>query len=447
MNKAIPVFKQWVPEWLIKVLLFLLQLPSIALFFLPLANINAGAGYYGCEPADVQFAVALFFAGCAGFYSLERRFFAYLAAKEYFVLFTFLQILTCLICYNTRELCILFPVRFIQGMLFCSTVNMSLSLMFTRLTSGRSREISFSVFFGIMLCAVPFNNLGTADLIDAYNFNVVYKEAAFAYLPCLCMLLLSMNSVRLNIRFPLYKLDWQSFSLFSIILCLIGYMLIYGQEYYWLEDDRMQYSILAIAVLSVLYIIRQRSMKRPYLNLAIFKSRNLYVGLYVLFIMYICRLASGVTNNFFTAVLGFDPIHLSYINLLNIAGLVGGVIISCCLLLQKRPIQYIWLPGFALLLVFHVSMFFLFNTQANAGNYLLPLFIQGLGVGMIMVPTIVYTIAAVPVAIGPSAAAASLTIRYFGFCASIGDNLATLAGFSLSRRRASQTQGYSMLNG
>jgi hypothetical protein len=392
----------------------------MVLFFLPLANINAAAGYYGSEPADIQFAVTLFYAGYVGFYSLERRFFTYLATKEYFILFTFLQILTSLICYHTHELYILLPVRFIQGMLFSSTVNLSLSLMFTRLRSERAREISFSVFFGLLLCAIPFNNFVTADLIDSYNFNIVYKGALFSYMPCLILLLLTLSNVRLNVRFPLYKLDWQSFSIYSAGLCLIGYIMIYGQEYYWLEDQRIRYSVISIAGLTALYMLRQKSMKRPYIDLRIFRFRNFTVGLLVLFVMYICRFASGITNNFFATVLHFDPMHVSYINLLNLAGLVTGVVIACCMILQKKRIHYTWLPGFLLLLAFHISMFFLFDVQADEHNYFIPLFIQGLGVGMIMVPSIVYCISSVPVSLGASASAICLGIRYLGFCVSIG---------------------------
>nr|WP_236023430.1 beta-carotene 15,15'-monooxygenase [Chitinophaga chungangae] len=405
---------------MVKVILFLLILPSIVLFFLPLANVNAAAGYYGSEPADVQFAVALFYAGYVGFYSLERRFFTYLAAKEYFILFTFLQIAATLLCYKTREVYILFPVRFVQGMLFSSTVNLSLALMFNRLRSERAREISFSVFFGLLLCAMPFNNFVTADLIDSYNFNIVYKGALFSYLPCLVLLLLAMNNVRLNVRFPLYKLDWQSFAIYSIVLCLVGYVMIYGQEYYWLEDPRIRYSVLAVVGLTVVGVLRQKAMKHPYIDMGIFRFRNFKIGLLVLFVMYICRFASGITNNFFAGVLRFDPMHVSYINLLNLAGLVTGVIVACCMVLQKKRIRYTWLPGFLLLLVFHVVMFFLFDVQADEFNYFIPLFIQGLGVGMIMVPTIIYAISSVPVSLGPSASAICLAVRYLGFCVSIG---------------------------
>lgn len=420
MSSAIPVFRKWAPEWLIKVSLFLVLLPSIALFFLPLTNINAAAGYYGSEPADIQFAVALWYAGYAGFYSLEHRFFAYLASKQYFLLFTTLQIIGSLVCYLTHDLYILLPVRFVQGLLFCSTASLSLSLMFTRLHSERAREISFSVFFGLILCAIPFNSFVTADLIDSNNFNIVYKGALFAFVPCLILLLLIMNNVRLKARFPLHKLDWQSFSLYTIALCLIGYIMVYGQQYLWLEDPRIRFSITGILVCAIIFLFRQKSMKRPYINLHIFRSRNFVVGLFVLFVMYICRFAAGITTGFFSTVLRFDPTHVSYINLFNLAGLVTGVIIACGMILQKKRIRHIWLPGFILLLIFHSSMFFLFSTQANEHNYFIPLFVHGLGVGMIMVPTIVFTISSVHISMGPSAAGVCLAIRYLGFCISIG---------------------------
>jgi hypothetical protein len=136
--------------------------------------------------------------------------------------------------------------------------------------------------------------------------------------------------------------------------------------------------------------------------------------------MYICRFASGITNSFFATVLHFDPMHVSYINLCNLAGLVMGVIIACCMILQKKRIRYIWLPGFLLLLVFHMHMYFLFDIQADEFNYFIPLFIEGVGIGIIMVPTIVYAISAVPVSLGASASAICLAIRYLGFCISIG---------------------------
>ncbi|WP_205686395.1 MFS transporter [Chitinophaga parva] len=418
-ENSFPVFRHWVPEWMIRVILFLVVLPSLVLFFLPLANIPAAAGYYGCEPSDIQYAVALFYAGYTGFYLLERRFFSFFASKEYFILFTSLQALTAFAAWRTDSLYVFFPLRLLQGMLFSAMVNLSLTLMFTHLRTERAREVSFSIFFGLLLCTVPFNNLVTADLVDSFDFNILYKCAAFSYLPSLFLILLTMNNVHLHVKFPLYNLDWQSFLLYTTILCLAGFVLIYGQEYYWLEDKRIAGSVIAIVLLGFVYAVRQRRMRRPYMRLSVFRSRNFNVAILLLFIMYICRFASGVTNTFFASVLKFDPMHVSYINVFNIAGLIVGVFVACLLILQRYPIRFIWLTGFMALLVFHGVMYFLFDTQADEDHFFIPLFVQGLGVGMIMVPTIVFSISSVPVVEATSAAAVCLAVRFLGFCAAI----------------------------
>ena len=53
------LFKKWVPEWLIKITLFIVLLPSLILFFLPLTNVNAAAGNTGIETYDVYYSVVL----------------------------------------------------------------------------------------------------------------------------------------------------------------------------------------------------------------------------------------------------------------------------------------------------------------------------------------------------------------------------------------------------
>jgi len=414
------LFKTWVPEWLIKFTLFIVLLPSLVLFFLPLANVNAAAGNTGIETYDVYFSVVLFYAGYTSFFSLERRFFSFLAAKEYFIIITFVQIISSYICYATQELALLFIFRFIQGMAFTMTVNLSLTLIYMRLKTERSRAIGYSIFFGMLISMIPFNTFVTSEIIDSFNFNVLYKCAMFSYLPSLALLLLTLNNVRLNTKFPLYQLDWPSFILYGIFLTLIGYIMVYGQNYYWLEDPRIYFSCIAIVVLILIFSVRQHYLKRPYFNLEVFKYRNFLLGLLLILIFYVCRFAFPITTNYFQFVLKLDPIHIGYITLLNIAGIIIGVIVSCVFVLQKRPIRLLWIYGFSLLLIYHVWMIFLFNPEANEDEFYIPILIQGLGAGTLMTPTIIYVVASVPEKISSSAAGICLLMRCLGFYFSLG---------------------------
>lgn len=412
------LFVNWIPEWAVRVILFVLLMPSIVLFFLPAANATAAAGYFGCDPRDIQFSVSLLYAGFVSFYSLERRFFTYLATKEYFIIFNVLQLLGCVVLYNVQALCIVFPIRFLQGMLFASTVNLCISTMYMRLESSKAREISFSCFYGILICATPFNQLITSDIIDQYDYSFLYKVAAFSFVPGLIMIMLTMRHVRLSRKLPLYNLDWESFVLYAVAVVLFGYMTIYGQQYYWFEDEIIRWVGLGILLSMIVFIARQKRLKRPYINWDVWNYRNFKIGLFLLFILYICRFASGITNTHFITALHLDPRHLSYLNVFNLIGLVAGVVVACIWLLRRYQMRFIWSLGFVFLFLYHLGMYLLFAPTANNDSYYILLFCQGFGVGLLMVPTIIYCVASVPVELGPSAAAVCLAIRYLGYTTS-----------------------------
>lgn len=429
-NHPVTVFKSWAPEWLIRSVIFLVILPSMGLFGLSTANGSAAAGYYGIEPADVQYSMVVFYAAVASFFALERRFFSFVAVRQYLVIATVVQILTSYICYQTQNLHLLFVFRFLQGMANCATTSICITLIFNRLSSERAREIGYSVFYCILLCIAPFTTLVTAPIIDAFDFNILYKAIIFLYLPGTILLFLLMNDVRLNRKLPLYQVDWASFVIYALALCLIGYVLVYGQQYYWLQDSRILASVIAIVVLLGIHVLRQAKLKRAYLSLKVFSYHNYRMGALLVFILYICRGAFNVTSGYFASVLGMDPTHVAYMLLINMAGIILSVIVSSRLIVMHRPMRFVWMSGFAFLLLFHVWMYFLFSTQANPSAFIVPLFIQGVGAGLLMTPVIVFMVSSVPPQLGGAASATGVFFRFTGFCTSI----ALINYFSLSRK-------------
>ncbi|MBS7563306.1 MFS transporter [Mucilaginibacter sp. Bleaf8] len=418
-SKPTPVFKTWAPEWLIRGVILMVVIPSMALFGLSTANGASAAGYYGIEPADVQYSMVIFYAAVASFFALERRFFIFIAVREYLIISTIVQIITSYICYTTHNLHELFIFRFIQGMANCASTSICITLIFNRLHGERAREIGYSVFYCILLMISPLTTLLTAPILDDYDFNVLYKGIIFFYLPGTLLLFLIMNNVRLNRKFPLYQVDWASFIIYALALCLIGYVLIYGQQYYWLHDTRIAVSVVAIVLLLALHVVRQAKLKRPYLSLEVFKYKNYVIGAFLVFILYICRGAFNITSGYFASAMGMDPIHLGYILLANMAGIVLGVIVSSRLVVMKKPMRLVWLYGFVLLLLFHLWMRFLFASQANAETYIIPLMVQGLGAGLLMTPLIVFMVSSVPMHLGGAASATGVFFRFTGFCSSI----------------------------
>lgn len=419
MNIDLPVFKSWVPEWLIRSTILLVIVPGLLLFGLSTASGAGAAGYYGIEPADVQYSMIIFYAAVAGFFALERRFFVFIATREYYLLSLIIQMITAYICFHTHNLYILLFFRFLQGMANCMSTSICITLIFNRLRTERAREVGYSIFYGLLLCITPISTIITAPILDIYDFNVLYKFIIFAFIPGALMLLLIMNNVRLNRKMPLYQLDWSSFLVYSSALCLLGYALVYGQQYYWLQDKRIIWSLLGALLLIALHIFRQQHLKRPYLSLEVFRYRNFNVGVFLIFVLYIIRGAFGIVSVYFAVILGLDPIHIGYMLLANVAGIMFSVLISSRLILLKRPMRLIWMYGFVLLLIFHAWMWFLFSTQADSETFVIPLIIQGMGAGLLMTPIIIFTISSVPARLAGTASATGVFFRFTGFCGSI----------------------------
>lgn len=405
--------------WLIRLTLLIVVLPGIVLFALSVSNVNAAAGYYGITPNDVQYSLIILYGAMASFVVLEGRFFKNLATKEYLLVGVMLLTGTCYLCYLTHSFLVLLAMRYIQGLLTCGTVSITLTLMFSKLNTERSKEIGYSVVYCVLLCVVPLTTVITAAIVDTFDYNVIYKCAIYSYIPGAVLMFFIMNNVRFNKRLPLYRLDWPSFVIYSAGLCLIGYVLVYGQQYDWLDDKRIWLSLIAIASLLAIFIVRQLSLRRPYLYLQAFRNPKFVLGVILLFVFYIIRGSFGVTTSFLGGVLGLDPIHIGYLLLYNIAGIIIAVIIASRLVLLKVATRLIFIYGFVLLLAFQVWMTYLFNTQVDTIDLIIPLTLQGMGAGMLMVPIILFVVSSVPVSFGNTGSAIGIFVRFTGFSSSI----------------------------
>lgn len=97
-----------------------------------------------------------------------------------------------------------------------------------------------------------------------------------------------------------------------------------------------------------------------------------------------------------------------------------GVLFSMYWIIAHKSVKWIWTLGYCFLLGFHQVMFFSFESEGNDYYFWLPLWLHGVGVGLIMVPTILFTIASVKSHLAVSAAAICLAVRYLGYTSSIG---------------------------
>jgi DHA2 family multidrug resistance protein len=64
-------------------------------------------------------------------------------------------------------------------------------------------------------------------------------------------------------------------------------------------------------------------------------------------------------------------------------------------------------------------MCFIFGTQVDSSDLIIPLILQGMGAGMLMVPIILFIITSSPPQYGNTGSAVGIFVRFSGFCGSI----------------------------
>ncbi|WP_339654127.1 MFS transporter [Flavobacterium frigidarium] len=421
MNQPSIIFKNWVPKWLVKTILFLTILPVICMLAGYIGGIASAASYYGLDPTDIQFSIVLYYIGIASFFPLERRFFSYFASKSYFLISVLLFTGTNLILYSTSNQMIFMVFRYLGGAVTVSLISIVLNLIFAQYHSERSRVLGYALFYGTLLISNAFTYLFDAYIFQNYDFNVLYLAIIYVQIPGVLLLFFSLRrEIRLHQkRVPLLKLDWSSFIIYTTILITIAYVLLYGFYYDWYESTRIWFCSAAILILIAVFIIKQRHSKRPFIDLEIYKYRNFKLGAVLLMLYYVCKGDLSVANSFFLDEMHLDSYNYAYIMFFNAVGIVIGISVAARFILLKHPMRLIWLAGFGFLLTYHIQMFFVFGSEANVRSVLLPLFFQGLGNGILMLSIVLFLITSVPESKSFSASLSGVSFRFFAFTCSL----------------------------
>jgi DHA2 family multidrug resistance protein len=413
------IFKAGVPEWGIRASIFLLLVPNLLLFSVSTANVAAACGFYGIDPNDAQFSLVILYAGLVAFFPLERHIAGCLTTRNYLLISLILEISSAYAAYLTRDFTILLIIRFVQGMANICLVAICISLIFNRLKTERSREIGYSVVYCTLLCISPITVLVTAPFIDQVDYNQLYLYVGYTFIPGGLTSYLLLNGNRVNPVISIQKLDWKSFVIYATALVCLGYMLTYGQQLNWFSDTGMCTSLLLFACCAPAHLIRQRHLEHPFLNLAIFNFRSYRIGIVLLIVLYLVRGAFNLSTGYLVQALHYSPAHLGAVLIYNILGAVAGTLISSRMMLLRIPQRLIWISGLFFLLLHHLWMIFLFNTQADENALIIPVFLQGFGAGLTLTAIIVYMVTSVPAELGPTAVATAVSVRLFGSLISI----------------------------
>ncbi|MDP9955018.1 DHA2 family multidrug resistance protein [Epilithonimonas hungarica] len=415
----IPVFKSWVSEWMARSIIFAILMTCLfgfAFYGSPVAAM----GYYGIQSTDVQFGMVILYGSTVAFLALDVRIVKYFEARKYLLTAIALNAICSLICFHFKDYTLFMVCQFVQGITCALMSGIVLQLIFPRLHSMRARVIAYSLLYGSIQIAAPLYSIYTSIVLHFFDFNWLFYGYTVILVTLASVVLLTMNGkARFTKKIPLYQLDWIGYLLYASLILLLGYLFVYGRQLGWLDSPLIFILILFILITLSVFIIRELQLKRPLINLQIFKAKNFVIGLLMLFTFYIFKGSTGLAYGYLEVILGTDPLSTIPIWMAVIVGTVISMFVTSRFVLMGFNLIKIIIIGFVIMAVYYVYIILFVSVQGETIDFIFPMFIYGVATGVLFVPIVSFTNSSAPPTIAVNASLLGILARFLGFTASL----------------------------
>lgn len=418
----IPVFKPWVSEWLARSVIFSVLMTclfSFALYSSPATVM----GFYGVGSTDVQYAMVVIYGSTVTFLALDFRIVKYFAPRKYLLIALAINAACSLICFQIRDWPLFIIGQFIQGITCALMSGIVLNLIFPRLQSTRARVIGYTILYAGIQISVPLYSIYCSTVLHFFDFNWLFYGLIIWTIPLTFTVLTTMNGkARFYRKIPLYQVDWIGYLFYTTFILILGYILVYGRQLGWFGSSLIVHLTICNVFILFLFLSRELKLKRPLINLDIFKAKNFVIGLLLLFTFYIFKGSTGLAYGYLETILGNDPLSTIPIWIAVILGTVISMfVISRFVLMGCNLIRTI-IAGFGIMALYYVYMLLFVSVQGDTIDFILPMFIYGVATGVLFVPIVFYTTSAAPSMIAINASLVGIFARFTGFTASLAIN-------------------------
>jgi uncharacterized membrane protein YidH (DUF202 family) len=228
------------------------------------------------------------------------------------------------------------------------------------------------------------------------------------------LIMITFQGHRITKKIPLYQIDWISYFLILTAILTAAYFFVYAEKKYWLESSEMVFSLIVSLITAGLFVFKELSVKRPSFNFEVFRYANLRTGFLLFFLFYISRATLSLCHGAMFTIWNWDPSRVAGVQYINAIGNVVGLGLSAVFLIKSVPTKFIFILGFSFLAIYHFWFTFLFVPDIALSDIVIPYVIQGVGVGLLFVPLILFTTSSVPQHLAVSSGIIGVAGRFWG---------------------------------
>ncbi len=408
-----PLYKSWVPRWLVHFCNFFLVVIFVNALLMNVVGYDMShvQGHFGASLQELQLSIQLPFAillilvpialALAFSLRLQPLFIISGLATAFFYMgcllaptiywFTFFKTLIC-ISGLLALLCSIIPVMLTYNPTF------GMPMLFA---------ILYSFVFGL---ADVFKFLGTY-IISYFNW-----EYAFLFFTSLVLIAVVMVFVLFKKERVLPKpkgggsLDIPGLTLLLALFIAIVFVLVKGPNEQWFESRLIQAITALCMVLVGLYILYATHTKNAYVQLEVFTYKNTLIGGFLLLSSGFLLSTSSALNGLM-GMSGFNNIAVGRAYLPAVVGVISASVICVVAIKNKVYFSTLMAVGFLALAIFHLTMARHFYLGIGTHDFFWPMILRGAGQVFLYLSLALYVAENIPKHLSGSRAIVSIFFK------------------------------------
>lgn len=353
--------------------------------------------FYGAQPEDVSFAFQITYAGIISTLPIQFRLVRYFNTRSYLLTAFLTGIILNIGCLFVQDLVLFSILRFLTGIVTCLIAGCMLIVMFTTLPEEKKMLVGVSLFFSLILTIGLIIGIGASWVVLRMDWTAVYYGLIGLQVTAIFLCLFIFRPKPVMKPYPLYQIDWFGAVLFMFAAAAAAFVMIYGPKRYWMADPSIRYAAIFAAVILMLFLYRQLTIRRPLVDLSVFKSGKFIFALLLMLLFFGMKDSINLIYGYSAGVLGWSAADVVNSGLFNIAGVVIATFIAANVILAKKQnLPILLLAGFAVMFFYHFWVYINLTPGLSLRELSIPIFLHGFGSGLLFVPITIFCMAAVP---------------------------------------------------
>jgi MFS family permease len=251
-------------------------------------------------------------------------------------------------------------------------------------------------FYFIALAGINFISWLTTRFSNLYSWRYSYIVIFVLIISCIVLALVTLENFKLKKKIPLYQLDIPGLLLLIISMMLINYVAVYGKVEDWFGSNFIRAASFTAVITILLFIKRELTLKRPILDLNLFKIFNVSAGL-LLFLLLGVLTPATFQSALSVNILHFELIRNAELSLYLIPGILAGSILTFVWYRKGFDSYLLITLGFSSIMLYHIMMYNRFVNDLGMSDFLIPTFLRGFALATLYVSIALYAIKNLPI--------------------------------------------------